>query len=98
MTAPTRCRCSPWLRGNDKDYNVPFSRQSVWLYNPSRLLQEGEEAEHGVGGGAARCGGGGRSQSGEKEEGEVGDHGEEEEGDGERFKFWVKVDIFRAAD
>jgi len=39
---------------------------------------------------------GGRSQSGEKEEGEVGDHGEE--GDGERFKFWVKVDIFRALD
>ena len=35
----------------------------------------------------------GLGQAGEKEEGEVGDHGEE--GDGERFKFWVKVDIFQ---
>ena len=77
---------------------MSLSAGSLYDYNPSRLLQEGEEAEHGVGGGAASCGGGGRSQSGEKEEGEVGDHGEEEEGDGERFKFWVKVDIFRAAD
>lgn len=55
--------------------------------------KEGEEMENG-GGGTTTCGG--RVQSGEKEEGEVGDHGEE--GDGERFKFWVKVDIFRAAD
>jgi hypothetical protein len=53
------------------------------------FVQDGEEAEQGGSGS-------GRSQSGEKEEGEVADHGEE--GDGERFKFWVKVDIFRAAD
>jgi len=38
----------------------------------------------------------GLGQVGEKEEGEVGDHGEE--GDGERFKFWVKVDIFQVTD
>jgi hypothetical protein len=55
------------------------------------VYQEGDETEH-MGGPAS----GVRSQSGEVEEGEVGDHGEE--GDGERFKFWVKVDIFRALD
>ena len=35
-------------------------------------------------------------EGGEKEEGEVGDHGDE--GEGERFKFWVRVDLTRAAD
>ena len=38
---------------------------------------------------------GGRGEGGEKEEGEVGYHGE---GEGERFKFWVRVDLTKAAD
>ncbi len=37
-----------------------------------------------------------RVQMGEKEEGEVGDQGEE--GEGERYKFWVKVDIFKVLE
>ena len=32
----------------------------------------------------------------EKEEGEVGEGGEE--GDGDRYKFWVKVDLSKATD
>ncbi len=64
----------------------------IFLYGKQlSVFKEGDETEH-MGGPAS----GVRSQSGEVEEGEVGDHGEE--GDGERFKFWVKVDIFRALD
>ena len=37
----------------------------------------------------------GKEGAGEKEEGEVGDHGE---GEGERFKFWVRVDLTKATD
>jgi len=44
-------------------------------------------------GGSAGVGGNGVGQSGEKEEGEVGD--QVEEGEGERYKFWVKVNIFK---
>ena len=43
--------------------------------------------------GAARSGAGASSSSSEKEEGEVGEAGE-----GERYKFWVKVDIVKVAD
>ena len=46
----------------------------------------------GKGGG----GGGGGAQSGEKEEGEVGDQADE--GEGERYKFWVKIDLFKVND
>ena len=38
----------------------------------------------------------GRAQSGEKEEGEVGDQADE--GEGERYKFWVKIDLFKVND
>jgi len=41
------------------------------------------------------CSGRLSKEGGEKEEGEVGDHGE---GEGERFKFWVRVDLTKAAD
>lgn len=41
------------------------------------------------------CGSGRLSKEGsEKEEGEVADHGE----DGERFKFWVRVDLTKAGE
>lgn len=43
--------------------------------------------------GAVSSGGGACSSTSEKEEGEVGEAGE-----GERYKFWVKVDIMRVAD
>ena len=45
----------------------------------------------GCGEGAGR--GGASPSSSEKEEGEVGEAGE-----GERYKFWVRVDIVRVAD
>merc|ERR1712096_378312 len=45
---------------------------------------------------AADCGSGRLSKEcGEKEEGEVGDHGK---GEGERFKFWVRVNLSKATD
>ena len=40
-----------------------------------------------------RNGSGASSSSSEKEEGEVGEAGE-----GERFKFWIKVDVAKVAD
>ena len=40
-----------------------------------------------------RSGSGASSSSSEKEEGEVGEAGE-----GERFKFWVKVDVAKVTD
>ena len=46
-------------------------------------------------GGVGGAGGGPSSSSAEKEEGEVG---EGEAGEGERYKFWVKVDVFEVTD
>ena len=43
--------------------------------------------------GGGRTGGGACSSSSEKEEGEVGEAGE-----GERYKFWVRVDLVKVAD